>query len=169
MDILRQAMQTVALGFLGLGALAMLHGPVGAATVTKPTQQAAKPLPLRHDITLMLGRRYTVKAMAARTPTEYTTGLMYRYQLPPHTGMWFGMAQPSPIILWMQHCYMPLDFIFVKQHHIVQLVLNAPSCKTDPCPIYTSDEPVDGVLEVPAGTVKRYQLKVGMPVQNGPK
>jgi uncharacterized membrane protein (UPF0127 family) len=55
----------------------------------------------------------------------------------------------------------PLDFIWIRENKVVDITENAPAeTKTIPS-IYKPKEPVDMVLEVNAGVVKKDKIKIG--------
>jgi uncharacterized protein len=131
--------------------------------------QAESPLPLRHDADMWIGDHHRFTVMQAKTPDEYTTGLMYHTSLPVGFGMWFGLPRPGMLSLWMKHCYLPLDMVFVKQHTVVYMLDHVPPCTQEPCPLYRANQPVDGVLELPAGTIQRCKLRLGYRVTLRPR
>jgi D-glycero-beta-D-manno-heptose-7-phosphate kinase len=119
--------------------------------------------PLRHDLDVQI-EGHTFKVQVAQNLEEFETGLMYRTAIDPREGMWFGLSQPYPMTMWMKHCLMSLDMVFVKDQRILSIYHNVPPCTQDPCPFYHSDDVVDGVLELPGGTAEKLQLKNGMTV-----
>jgi uncharacterized protein len=97
----------------------------------------------------------------ARTPEQQATGLMYRKSLPKDRGMWFPVATPRSVELWMKQTKIPLDMIFVRDGKVVKLIEKIEPCQINPCETYPSGEAVDGVLEVFGGTIAQLKIKVG--------
>lgn len=101
-------------------------------------------------------------AEIARTKPEILTGLMFRHQLPPKHGMLFIFKQEQPLSFWMKNTYIPLDIIWLnKAKQIIHITPNAPPCKQQPCPTYSSQRPAKYVLELNANEAQRWDLKKG--------
>jgi uncharacterized membrane protein (UPF0127 family) len=109
------------------------------------------------------GQKYHV-AVAA-TPQAQERGLMYQTYLPKRTGMLFPINPSRPVAFWMKNTLIPLDMLFVQNNRLVQIVHNSQPCKAEPCTLYTSNVPVDAVIELPGGTARKDNLKPGAPVQ----
>ena len=60
---------------------------------------------------------------------------------------------------WMKNCIVPLDIVFIHNKKIHNIQHNCEPCKTDDCQTY--DGYGDLVLELPAGTCKKYNIKEG--------
>jgi uncharacterized protein len=97
----------------------------------------------------------------ARTPEQQATGLMYRKSLPEDRGMWFPVATPRSVELWMKQTKIPLDMIFVREGRVVKVIEKVEPCQINPCETYPSGEAVDGVLEVVGGTIATLNIKAG--------
>jgi len=95
----------------------------------------------------------------AVTPEEQEQGLMYRRELPDGKGMLFDMGEERPAVFWMKNTYVSLDMIFIRADgSIASIAENTrPLSETR---VY-SNAPVRGVLEVVAGTAKRYGIVSG--------
>ena len=99
----------------------------------------------------------------ARTPKEQAQGLMYVKSMPVNMGMLFLFEQEKEVYFWMKNTYIPLDIIFFdKDNMIVKIVKNTIpfSEKT-----LASDVQVKGALEVNAGIIDKYKIRVGDKVQ----
>ncbi|WP_196502332.1 DUF192 domain-containing protein [Aestuariivirga litoralis] len=84
-------------------------------------------------------------------------GLMFRHILPDDQAMLFDFQQPRPASMWMKNTYMSLDMLFVRQDgSIAALAENTVPKSLDTIGV---NEPVRGVVELPAGTVKRLNIK----------
>ncbi len=99
------------------------------------------------------------EAEIAITDQERMTGLMYRKQLADGHGMLFDFGQEQMVVMWMKNTYVSLDMIFIRRDgRIARIAEN-----TEPLSeahIFAG-APVKGVLEVPAGTAKRYGIAPG--------
>ncbi len=99
------------------------------------------------------------EAEIAVTDQERMTGLMYRKELPDGRGMLFDFGQPQMVVMWMKNTYVPLDMIFIRADGtIARIAENAtPLSET----IIPAGMPVKGVLEVVAGTARKYGIEPG--------
>jgi uncharacterized membrane protein (UPF0127 family) len=95
----------------------------------------------------------------AETPEEQEQGLMYRRELPDGKGMLFDMGEEKPAIFWMKNTYVSLDMIFIRADGTIASIAENTTPLSE-ARIY-SNAPVRGVLEVVAGTAKRYGIVPG--------
>jgi hypothetical protein len=95
----------------------------------------------------------------AVTPEEQETGLMYRRELPDGKGMLFDMGEERPAVFWMKNTYVSLDIIFIRGNGSIARIAENTTPLSE-ARIY-SGAPVRGVLEVVAGTAKRYGIAPG--------
>ena len=87
---------------------------------------------------------------------DRTKGLMHRRSLPEGSGMLFDFHREQDVSFWMQNTYIPLDMIFIRADgRIHRIAENTTPMSTDQVP---SRGPVRGVLEVIAGTAKKYGI-----------
>jgi uncharacterized membrane protein (UPF0127 family)/uncharacterized FlgJ-related protein len=95
----------------------------------------------------------------ADTPEQKAHGLMFRNTLPDKNGMLFLNTSPQEMVFWMKNTFIPLDMIFFdKNKKITHLIQNAePLSETR----RYSNGPVLGVLELPAGSIQKYQIRLG--------
>ena len=101
--------------------------------------------------------------------TEKTTGLMYRKELPDGKGMLFDFSPERQISMWMKNTYISLDMIFIRADgRILSIAENTEPQSTK---IISSGGLAKGVLEVIAGTAKKYGIapgdRVAHPLFNG--
>jgi uncharacterized protein len=84
-------------------------------------------------------------------------GLMFRHVLPPDRAMLFDFEKPRPAAMWMKNTYISLDMLFVRVDGTIAAIAE----NTEPMSTQTIsvDEPVQGVVELAAGTVKRLGIK----------
>ena len=105
----------------------------------------------------------------ATTEEEKTTGLMYRKELADGKGMLFDFSPEQEVSMWMKNTYIPLDMIFIRADgRILRIAENTEPMSTR---IIPSRGLAKGVLEVIAGTAKKYGIepgdRVGHPLFNG--
>ena len=103
----------------------------------------------------------TIKLEVAQTPQQQAIGLMFRESLPSDRGMLFPFESPRIARFWMKNVSIPLDMVFIKDDRIVDIAINVPPCKTEPCPVYGPDALVDRVLELPGGKSEELGIKPG--------
>ena len=114
------------------------------------------------DLTLPGGQVIKVETMINKL--DLGRGLQYRPSLAADHGMLFVHATPGYYRYWMYKILVPLDIIWLdSDRKVVQMVLSLQPCGPDPntCPQYGSARPAHYVLEVPGGTAKKYNLRVG--------
>ena len=105
----------------------------------------------------------------ATTEQEKTTGLMYRKELEDGKGMLFDFSPAQEVSMWMKNTYVSLDMIFIRPDgRILRIAENTEPLSTK---IISSGGPAKGVLEVVAGTAKKYGIqpgdRIGHPLFNG--
>ena len=117
---------------------------------------------------VMLPDGSTVHVELAKTPAEQEYGLMERTSLPQGRGMLFVQTdQPGRHAYWMYHCKIGLDIVWMDaDRRIVELSPDTPPCKgkASTCPSYGGHEVSSYVLELPVGSIKVHDLKVGQTV-----
>jgi uncharacterized protein len=96
-------------------------------------------------------------AEIADTDELRSRGLMFRHVLPPDRAMLFDFGTPRPAAMWMKNTYIALDMLFVRADGTIAAIAE----NTEPFSTQTIsvDEPVKGVVELAAGTVKRLGIK----------
>jgi uncharacterized protein len=95
----------------------------------------------------------------ATTEQEKETGLMYRKELADGKGMLFDFSPEQQISMWMKNTYIPLDMIFIRADgRILRIAENTEPLSTK---IISSGGLAKGVLEVIAGTAKKYGIAPG--------
>ncbi len=98
----------------------------------------------------------TFSAEIADTEPLLERGLMFRHILPQDQVMLFDFGQPRPVAMWMKNTYMSLDMLFVRQNgSVAALAENTVPNSLDTIGV---QEPVRGVVELAAGTVKRLGI-----------
>ena len=108
-------------------------------------------------ITIVTAQAATmVNAEVADTEELRQRGLMFRHILPPDQAMLFDFGDPRPAAMWMKNTYMSLDMIFVREDGtIAALAENTVPKSLDTISV---QEPVRGVIEMAAGSIKRLGI-----------
>ena len=115
-------------------------------------------------VSLHLPDGFEIQARVADTAKKTAKGLMFVKHLPENQGMLFVFTQEETQHFWMKNTLIDLDIIFLNSDgKINQIFEQVPHTYT-----YTPDAhipvvsaPAQYVLEVPAGTAARHQLKIG--------
>jgi hypothetical protein len=88
-----------------------------------------------------------------------TKGLMFRKELPEGQGMLFDFKQDQDVAFWMENTYISLDMIFIRgDGRILKIAENTTPLSTRQI---SSGGPVRGVLEVIAGTARKFGIAPG--------
>jgi uncharacterized protein len=142
-----------------VAAALVLYGLIGSGV------QAASVQPL--EIVTKSGVQVFSVEMAT-TEQEKETGLMYRKELADGKGMLFDFSPEQQVSMWMKNTFVSLDMIFIRADgRILRIAENTEPQSTA---IIASQGLVKGVLEVVAGTAKKYGIapgdRVGHPLFN---
>lgn len=103
----------------------------------------------------------TILAEIADTPIKKFKGLSNRDFLPENQGMLFIFEKPDYYSFWMKEMLFPLDFIWIRNGQIVEMTENIKPEDYQPPKFLTPKEKVDLVLEVNAGFIEKFKIKVG--------
>jgi uncharacterized protein len=95
----------------------------------------------------------------ATTEDEKQKGLMYRRELADGKGMLFDFSPEQQISMWMKNTYISLDMIFIRADGRILRI--AENTEPESTAIISSGGLARGVLEVPAGTAKKYGIAPG--------
>ncbi len=123
---------------------------------------AAAPVRAAGEATIEIVSKTGVHAFAvelANNDAERARGLMYRKELPEGRGMLFDFEQEQPVSFWMHNTLISLDMIFIAADgRIVRIAEN-----TEPMSerLIPSGAPVRAVLEVIAGTARKFGIAAG--------
>jgi uncharacterized membrane protein (UPF0127 family) len=113
----------------------------------------------------------TFNVEIASTMLEQTRGLSFRPSLGASDGMLFIFAAGSVQSFWMKDMNFPLDMIWISGATVVGFAQNVPMPASGAAllslPTYVSPGNTDKVLEVNAGTVAKYNIRVGDAVTIG--
>jgi len=95
----------------------------------------------------------------AKTDEEREHGLMFRTSLPDGQGMLFDFSPEQNVSMWMKNTLIPLDMIFIRADgRILRIAENTKVQSED---IISSGGPVRAVVEVIAGTARKYGIQPG--------
>ena len=100
----------------------------------------------------------------AQTPEELQKGLMYRTELPLTNGMIFSIYPVRPTAMWMKNTKLSLDMLFVAPDATISIIKEHAAPLSED--LIISREPVRAVIEIPAGNVMRYNIRIGDKVQH---
>jgi uncharacterized protein len=95
----------------------------------------------------------------ASTEDEKQKGLMYRRELADGKGMLFDFSPEQQISMWMKNTYISLDMIFIRADGRILRI--AENTEPESTAIISSGGLARGVLEVPAGTARKYGIAPG--------
>lgn len=95
----------------------------------------------------------------AETPAQQRRGLMHVRELPDGRGMLFVYGREQETSMWMKNTHVSLDMLFIRADGSIASI----ATDTEPLSLKTipSGEPVSRVLELKAGSVKRWGLEPG--------
>ena len=98
----------------------------------------------------------------AETETEQAQGLMNRSDLNENAGMLFSYQDEAERTIWMKNMQFPIDIVWLdKNYQVVYLKKNVQPCTKSFCPLYKANQLAHYVLELPAGTAEKINLKIG--------
>jgi uncharacterized membrane protein (UPF0127 family) len=83
-------------------------------------------------------------------------GLMFRHMLPADHAMLFDFQKPRPVAMWMKNTNISLDMLFIRADGTIAAI--AENTVPQSLDRVSVQEPVLGVMELPAGTAKRLSL-----------
>lgn len=110
-----------------------------------------------------------VKVEVADTADERKKGLGGRESLATDSGMLFIYPTADKYIFWMKGVKFPLDFIWIADNQVVDIIKNAPApakeTPDDQLLRYAPTQPVDKILEVNGGFVEQQGIKIGDKVE----
>jgi uncharacterized membrane protein (UPF0127 family) len=95
----------------------------------------------------------------ADTEDKRRVGLMHRKELADGRGMLFDFGRVQPVAMWMQNTYVSLDMIFIRDDGTIANIAENTTPLSERS-IFSAG-PVKSVLEVVAGTAKRYGIAPG--------
>ncbi len=103
-----------------------------------------------------------VSVTIAQTPEEQRQGLSGTGELKSGTGMLFVYNSYVVPQFWMKDMNYPIDIIWIRDASVTGFVESAPiPVVGQELPRYQPDEPINYVLEVPAGFVDTHGIEIG--------
>lgn len=110
---------------------------------------------------------HTIRVELAVTDAEKEMGLGYRDSLASDAGMLFVYNHPERYGFWMKGMRFPLDFIWINGNKVADLSENIAQPASDAAsPVSLApNAPADKVLEVNAGIIQSFGIRVGDLVQ----
>ena len=118
------------------------------------------------DVTLPHGQVLKVETMILQE--DLLRGMKFRKELPMGRGMLFVYSKPGSYPYGMFQVLIPLDILWLSgSRTIVEMVKNAQPCTgatPRECPVFVGRQPAQFVLELPAGSINRYQLESGQTI-----
>lgn len=107
----------------------------------------------------------TFNVEIADTESKRNKGLSDRESLATDSGMLFVFPKVDKYVFWMKGMKIPLDFIWIKDDTVVDLLPNIQPPKTgekdENIPVYSSKQEFNKVLEVNMGTIEHLNINVG--------
>ncbi len=95
----------------------------------------------------------------ATNDQEREKGLMYRKSVPEGTGMLFDFGDEREVVMWMKNTHVSLDMIFIRADGTIARIAENTTPFSE-ARIYSGPS-VKAVLEVVAGTARKYGIAVG--------
>ncbi len=109
---------------------------------------------------------HVIPVELAVTEDEKQRGLGFRPSLAPDHGMLFVYDHKEQFNFWMRGMQFPLDFIWIDGGTIAEITPNIPAPKPgEQLRVYTPKSEIDKILEVNAGMVEKYEIRVGDTVE----
>lgn len=105
----------------------------------------------------------TFSLTVAKTDQEKQIGLSKKTSLRETEGMVFLFDKPDYYAFWMKDMKFSIDIVFLQDKKIVTIVENvSPLNKNNgSLEIINPDQPADTVVELPSGSSKKYNLRIG--------
>jgi uncharacterized protein len=131
---------------------------VACVLCSMPSWALAQEPPKIEPITISTQAASTLlTAEVADTPELRERGLMFRHIMPPDQAMLFDFGTPRPVSMWMKNTYMSLDMLFVREDGTIAAIAENTTPKS--LDTVSVQEPVKGVIELAAGTVKKLGIR----------
>ena len=109
-------------------------------------------------VTLSVGGK-AVTAEVADEPQERVTGLMFRKNLAPDTGMLFVMPEPERAAFWMKNTTLPLSVAYINQSGMILEIHDLQPLDEKPVPSAFSN--IAYALEMEQGWFARNRILAG--------
>ncbi len=103
----------------------------------------------------------SIPVEVANNENNRRLGLSYREALDKDSGMLFDMQSRRVFSFWMKDMNFPLDIIWIDGNKIVKISKNLPPAGSHPNITYSSEFPIDFVLEVNGGFCNEQGIAIG--------
>ncbi len=103
----------------------------------------------------------TFEVEIAVTDDAHQQGLMGRTEMAEDAGMIFVFPDEQVRAFWMKDTLIPLSIAFYDADGVIVSIKDMEPCDQPSCPLYSSDVPAVGALEVNAGAFERAGVAVG--------
>ncbi|MFC3072704.1 DUF192 domain-containing protein [Shinella pollutisoli] len=110
------------------------------------------------------GKAHAFVVELAVTPRQREQGLMNRHEMAQDHGMLFAFGETRQVLMWMKNTYLPLDMLFIGGDGRIRTIRENAEPLSEA--IIDSKVPVDFVLELNGGTVKRLGIRTGNRVES---
>ena len=113
-------------------------------------------------VKVLIGKK-EFSLVAATEPGSQIQGLSGKKRM-PKDGMIFIFGEPHPLAFWMKDMNFAIDIIWVKNNEISGFAQNAQPEPGKPDYLlqkYFSPDDADTVIELNAGDVEKFRIKVG--------
>ncbi len=137
--------------------LALLAGPAAAQ---EPIEHAQPKLPTQKlTIVSKNGARHEFTVEVATTAREQEVGEMYRTDIPANEGMFFDWGTPRQMDMWMEHCPIPEDMVFIGDDGTITHI--AENTVPESLAHISSGGPVRATLELQGGLTAKLEISPG--------
>jgi uncharacterized membrane protein (UPF0127 family) len=97
----------------------------------------------------------------AATQEAQRQGLMGEARLADNAGMAFTYSSPTDAPFWMKDTTIPLSIAFWNRQGRIVDMLDMDPCTSESCPLYRSDAPFVGAVEVNQGYFDQHEVRTG--------
>lgn len=116
----------------------------------------------KHKESYLIINNHKIFIEVADSPEEINRGLSSRESLAKNKGMLFIFPQPDNYSFWMKEMKFNLDFVFIHDQEVVDLVEDVPFPKVGEQPqIVRAKAEFDKVLEINQEMIKEINIKIG--------
>ncbi|HKY85699.1 MAG TPA: DUF192 domain-containing protein [Pseudorhodoplanes sp.] len=129
------------------------------APAQQPQASTPAPVPTQTLEIATAGGVHTFAIEFVANDADRAKGLMFRTELPEGRGMLFDFAREQEIAMWMKNTLISLDMIFIEGDGRIRRIAENTTPLSES--IIPSGGPVRGVLEVIAGTARKFGIKPG--------
>jgi len=138
-----------------------------AASLLSDPGEPTQAQPKLRTMKLYIGQHEMVAELALR-PQEIRTGMMFRTNMEPNTGMLFALPYTQQASFWMKHCPYPLSAAYIDPEGIIQEIHNLEPFNTNS--VTAASDNIRFVLETPRGWFKDHNVKPGVAIatERGP-